>query len=159
MNRPGYSPSRECGEVNILGFSPTLRWIITLTYTDQWIGDEKKYNLCIFMPYFEICKQTRNGQLFRVSDTISASPLKFTRRIMFRIKTLPWKTLKQNFVAFFVLIGMAFSYISEVWASGNRDAMLSISCAVMWAGNILGYSWIGNQSERAKNTIHWFGIC
>ena len=25
VNRPGYSPSCECGEVNILGFSPTLR--------------------------------------------------------------------------------------------------------------------------------------
>ena len=25
VNRPGYSPSRECGEMNILGFSPTLR--------------------------------------------------------------------------------------------------------------------------------------
>ena len=25
VNRPGYSPSHECGEVNILGFSPTLR--------------------------------------------------------------------------------------------------------------------------------------
>ena len=33
VNRPGYSPSRECGEVNILGFSPTLRLIITLAYT------------------------------------------------------------------------------------------------------------------------------
>ena len=25
VNRPGYLPSRKCGEVNILGFSPTLR--------------------------------------------------------------------------------------------------------------------------------------
>ena len=35
----------------------------------------------------------------------------------------------------------------------------SLPCAVMQARNILGYSQIGNQSERAKNTIHWFGIC
>ena len=25
MNRPGYSPSRECGEVDIVSFSPTLQ--------------------------------------------------------------------------------------------------------------------------------------
>ena len=46
---------------------------------------------------------------------------------MFKNKTLPWKTSKPNFVAFLVLIGMAFSFISEILASlkrsGNRDAM------------------------------------
>ena len=29
---------------------------------------------------------------------------------MFKYKTLPWKTSKPNFVAFFVLIGMVFSF-------------------------------------------------
>ena len=52
-----------------------------------------------------------------------------------RNKYLPWKTPKPHFVAFFVLIGVAFSFISEIWAllklSGNRDAMLSISCTVL----------------------------
>ena len=33
--------------------------IITLAYTNQWISEVKNYNLSIFMPYFEICKQTR----------------------------------------------------------------------------------------------------
>ena len=47
---------------------------------------------------------------------------------MFKNKTLAWKTPKPNFVAFFVLIGMAFSFISEL--SGNQDAMLSISCRI-----------------------------
>ena len=46
-------------EVNIVGFSLTLRWIITLAYTNQWISEVKNYNLCIFVPCFEICKQTR----------------------------------------------------------------------------------------------------
>ena len=36
VNRPGYSPpSRECGELSILVFSPTLRRIIILAYTNQ----------------------------------------------------------------------------------------------------------------------------
>ena len=63
---------------------------------------------------------------------------------MFKNKTLPWKTPRPNFVAFFVLVGMALSFIYEIWASlklsGNRDAMLSISSSVMRARNILGYS-------------------
>ena len=47
-------------EVNILGFSPTLRWIITLAYTKPVYHWSKNYNdLCIFIPYFEICKQIR----------------------------------------------------------------------------------------------------
>ena len=40
--------------------------------------------------------------------------------------------------------------------SGNRDAILSISCAAMRARYILGYSQIGNQSEFTKNTVHCF---
>ena len=52
--------------------------------------------------------------VFRVSVTISASLVKSRRRIMFKNKTLPWKTHKSKFVAFFVLIGMAFSFIYEI---------------------------------------------
>ena len=44
-------------EVNIVGFSPTLRWMITLAYTNQWISEIKNYSLCIFVPYFEIYKK------------------------------------------------------------------------------------------------------
>ena len=32
---------------------------------------------------------------------------------MFKNKTLPWKTPEPNFIAFFVLIGMTFSFISD----------------------------------------------
>ena len=75
---------------------------------------------------------------------------------MFKSKILYWKTLKPNLVAFFLLIEMVFSFISEIWASlklsGNRDAMSSLPCPVMRARNILGCSKIWNQSERAKNT-------
>ena len=83
--------------------------IITLAYTNQWISEVKNYNLSIFMPYFEICKQTR----IHVSVTLFASLVKL-RRKMFKNKTLSWKTPRSNFVAFFVLIGMAFSFISEI---------------------------------------------
>ena len=37
--------------------------------------------------------------------------------------------------------------------SGNRDAMLSISCAAMRARYIPGYSQIGNQSEFTKSFV------
>ena len=128
-----YSPKWRWINQDILGFSPTLRWIITLVYTNQWISEVKNYNLCIFKPHFEI----GTWQLFRVSVTISASLVKLRRRIRFKNKILAWKTPKPNF---FVLTGMAFSFISEIWASfklsGNRDAILSISCAVMRARNI-----------------------
>ena len=137
----------------VSNYSAKWRWIyrafrrlITLAYTKQWISEVKKLqSLCVFMPYFEICKQTRKLTIVQcVSVTISASLVKLRRIIMFKYKTLPWKTPKPNFVAFFVLIWMAFSSISEVWASfkfsGNQDAMLSISCADMRARNILGYS-------------------
>ena len=30
VNGPGYSPSHKCGEVNILGFSPTLIWYMLI---------------------------------------------------------------------------------------------------------------------------------
>ena len=125
-------------EVNKPGFWPTLRWIITSTYTNQWISEVKN---AIFLFLCRILKFV--NRLFRVSVTISASLVKFTRRIMLKNKTLPWKALKPNFVALFVLVGMAFSFISGT----NRDAMLSISCANQ---DIPGYSKIGNQSERAK---------
>ena len=71
--------------------------------------------------------------------------------MIFKNKILPWKTPKQNFVAFFFLLGMAFSFIS------GRHIVTPY--AVMRARNILGYSKRGNQSERAKSTIYWFGIC
>ena len=164
MNRPGYSLSRECGEVNILGFSPTLRWIITLAYTkpvSQW-----STKITIFVFLYHILKSVnkpRSWQLFHVSVTISASLVKFTRRIMFKSKILHWKTLKPNLVASFLLIGMAFSFISEIKLCLNFPETGTPFCYfhvhVMWARNILGYSKIGNQSERAKNTMHWFGIC
>ena len=34
--------------------------------------------------------------------------------LMFKSKILYWKTIKPNLVAFFLLIGMAFSFISEI---------------------------------------------
>ena len=39
---------------------------------------------------------------------------------MFKNKTLLWKTPKPNFVTFFVLIEMAFSFISEIFAQTFR---------------------------------------
>ena len=117
-------------EVNILGFSPTLRWIITLGYNkpvNQW--SKKLHNLCIFMPYFEIVNKLGGWQLFRVNVTISASLVKLRRGVIFRNKTLPWKTPKpQFFFAFFFLIEMAYLFNSEIWASlklsRNQNAML-----------------------------------
>ena len=51
--------------------------------------------------------------MFRVGITISAFLVKM-RDIMFKNKTLvPWKIPNPNFVTFFVLIGMAFSFVSE----------------------------------------------
>ena len=46
-----------------------------------------------------------------VNATISASLVKLRHRIVLKNKTLPWKTPKPNFVIFFVLIRMAFSFI------------------------------------------------
>ena len=79
MNRPGYSPSREWGEViNILGFSPTLRWIIeTLAYTIQWISEVKKLqSLYFYTVFWNLLKRLGSWQLFRVRVTISASLVK-----------------------------------------------------------------------------------
>ena len=129
-------------------FLSTLRWIITLTLhyitTNQWISEVKKLQSLNLYRILKFVNKLGSWQLFRVSDTISASLVKLKRRTMFKNRTLPWKTPKLNFVAFFVLIGIALSFISEIWASlkpsGNWDAMLSISCAVMRARNILGYS-------------------
>ena len=99
-----------------LGFSPTLRWIITLAYTKP-VNQcaQKKITIFVFLRHiYENCKQLGSWQLFRVNSvTISASLVKSRRRMMFKNKTLTWKTPKTNFVAFFLLIGMAFSSISE----------------------------------------------
>ena len=74
----------------------------------------KKLKSLSFYDIFENCKQLGSWQLFRVNSvTISASLVKLRRRMMFKNKTLTWKTPKTNFVAFFLLIGMAFSSISE----------------------------------------------
>ena len=106
-------------------------------------SEVKNYNLCILYRISKSVNKLGSRQLFRVSVTISASFVKFTRR-MFKSKILYWKTLKPNLVAYILLIGMAFSFISEIPASlklsGNRDAMSSLLCAVMRARNILGYS-------------------
>ena len=46
---------------------------------------------------------------------------------MFKNKTLP--TPKLNFVAFFVLIGMAFSFISEICASLMGGHVVNFVCS------------------------------
>ena len=112
VNRPGYSPSRECGEVNILGFSPTLSWIITLAYTNQRISEEKITIFVFLCRILKFVNKRGRWQLFRVRVTSFASLVKLRRKTKFKNKTLPWKRSKLNFVAFFVLIGIAFSFIS-----------------------------------------------
>ena len=95
--------------------------------------------------------------MFRVSVTVSASLVKLRRRIMFKNKTLPWKTPKPNIVAFFVLIAgwlshfKNLSFVQTFRKRGHHVVTFVRSCAVMPARNIPGYAWIGNQSERAKH--------
>ena len=63
---------------------------------------------------------------------------------MFKIKPFGLENTQTRLRRILCIDWDAFSFIYEVCAalklSGNRDAMLSISCAVMWARNILGYS-------------------
>ena len=116
VNRPGYSPSRECGEVNILGFSSTLRWIVTWAYTKPVNQRRKKIRIFVFLcRILKFVNKLGNWQLFRVSVTISWD----VSRMMFKNKTLPSKTLKPNFVAFFLLIGVTFSFISAIELRSN----------------------------------------
>ena len=122
VNRPGYSP----GEYT--GFSSTLRWIITLAYTKPVNQCSKKITIFVFLcRILKFVNILGSWQLFRVSVAISAFLVKLKRRMVFKNKTSPYKITKPIFVAFFLLIGMAFSFISEIWASlklfGNRDAM------------------------------------
>ena len=83
------------------------------------MSEEKNYNLCIFMLYFEIRKQLGSWQLFCISVTISASLVKLRRRTIFKSKTLPWKTPKPSSVVFFVLIGMAFLFTLRFKINGE----------------------------------------
>ena len=101
--------------MNMLGFSPTLRWIITLAYTNQRISEEKSTIFVFLWHLFKFVNRFGSWQLFRVIVTISASFVKLRPRIMFKNIILPWKTPKPMFV----LIGMAFSFISEIEYRSN----------------------------------------
>ena len=98
---------------------------------------------------------------------MSASLVKFRCR-MLNI-TLPWKTPKPKFVAFFLLIGMAFSFISSrsnfpktchhvvnvVCSHASQKYPRIFLDREPRARNILGYFLTENQSECAKNAIYW----
>ena len=128
VNRPGYSTSHECSEVNILGFSPTPRWIIILAYT-------KPVNQWIFVFLYRILKslhKLRNWQLFHNSVTISASLEKFTHRMMLKNKTLPQNTQTKFCRFLFIDLDGFLIYFSnlsftQTFQKPGRHAVTSMS--------------------------------
>ena len=152
-----YSPKWRWIDQGIHRAANAARWIYWAFHrTDTEVNnynsihqtsESVKWKITIFVflcRTFESVNKPESWQLFRISVTISVFLVKFTRRIMFKSKVLYWRTLKPNLFAFFLLIGMAFSFIFENWASlklsGNRNAVSTLPCAVMRARNMLGYS-------------------
>ena len=120
VNRPGYSLSREFGEVNILGFSPTLRWIITLAYTNQWISEVKNYNFWIIMPYFKFVNKLEVEICVVLALQFLLLLWNWGVEFYLKIKIYLGKHPNQISSLSFVLIGMAFSFIFSLKLSGNR---------------------------------------
>ena len=111
-------------EMDILGFSPTLRWIIT-AYTNQWISEVKNCNLCIFMSYFEFVNKLGSWKLLCVSVKISASLLKLRRRII--LKNKPYLGKHPNQISLLSLYWLGWFKFAQTFRKPGRN-VISFVC-------------------------------